>query len=288
MLTLKHGSLRFSARAQGEGPLVLCLHGFPDSLATFDDMLPALAQAGFRAIAVAMRGYEPTSQPTDGDYHALRMAEDAVAWIDQLGEDRAHLVGHDWGATIAFAAAALTPDKVATLTALAVPHPARFGEIVARDPHQLQRSHYVLEFQARDADAAILADNCAWLERLWRNWSPGWNIPDAALAGMRRCFAEPGVAHAALEWYRQAFDTASATAAATQALLAGPFAIPTLGLTGTEDGCISAEVFTQAMQQDDFPRGLHVERIAGAGHFLHRERPAAVNAAIIEWVQRHS
>ena len=83
--TLTNGPLRFSARAMGAGPVALCLHGFPDTLHTFDALLPALAEAGFRGVAVAMRGYEPQSQPADGDYHAVRLAEDVSAWVDQLG-----------------------------------------------------------------------------------------------------------------------------------------------------------------------------------------------------------
>lgn len=285
-LTLTNGPLRFSARALGSGPVALCLHGFPDTLRTFDTLLPALAGAGWRGVAVAMRGYEPQSQPADGDYYAVRMAEDVAAWIEQLGGEPVHLIGHDWGATIAFAAAALAPEQVASLTVLAVPHPLRFAEAYAASPAQQARSHYIVEFQAPEADVAIVADGCAWLDRLWRAWSPGWDIPEAALAAMRETFSRPGVAHATLSWYRQALDAASDAGLATQALLAKPVAVPTLGLVGEDDGCIAAEVFAAAMQADDFPSGLEVHRLAKAGHFLHRERPAAVNRLITDWLSR--
>jgi len=284
-LTLTNGPLRFTARARGTGPVVLCLHGFPDTLDTFDTLLPKLATAGFRGVAVAMRGYEPQSQPADGDYHAVRMAEDVAAWIGQLGGGPVHLVGHDWGATIAFAAAALVPAAVASLTVLAVPHPVRFAEAYAMNPGQQARSQYILTFQPDEADARVTAGDCAELEALWRAWSPGWEMPACALAPMRAALARPGVAHAALEWYRQALDFTSEASAATQALLAGPFAAPTLGLVGEADGCIAADVFEGAMLAPDFPGGVTVQRIPDAGHFLHLEAPGPLAERIVAWLK---
>ncbi len=286
-LTLTNGPLHFSAKALGDGPLVLCLHGFPDTSGTFDGLLAALAEAGFRGVAPAMRGYEPQSQPADSDYHAVRMAGDVAAWIDQLGGGPVHLVGHDWGATIAFAAAALVPDKLRSLTVLAVPHPMRFAENYAASAAQQARSRYIIEFQSPTADAAIVANDCAWLERLYRTWSPGWDNPDAALAAMRQTFRMPGVANATLNWYRQAFDLASEAGQATQALLSRPVGAPTLGLVGEDDGCIAADIFAASMQSADFPAGLVTERISGAGHFLHLEQPAPVMRRLLDWLRQH-
>lgn len=286
--TLTNGPLRFSARAMGAGPVVLCLHGFPDTLHTFDALLPALAEAGFRGVAVAMRGYEPQSQPADGDYHAVRLAEDVSAWVDQLGGGPVHLIGHDWGATIAFAASALAPAKIASLTVLSVPHPVRFAEAYAVNPAQQARSHYIMEFQAPEADAGIIADNCAWLERLWRTWSPGWQDPNGPLADMRATFAQPGVSKATLDWYRQAFDVGSDAGIATQALFVDPIAVPSHGIVGEDDGCIAPDVFEAAMQEADFPAGLTVLRVPAAGHFLHLERPDVVNRLVVDWLRRQA
>ena len=97
LITVTHGPLKFSAHSVGDGPTVLFLHGFPDSKASFDKQLMAFARAGYRAVAVTMRGYEEGAQPVDGDYHAIRMAEDVAAWIRQLDTEPVHLVGHDWG-----------------------------------------------------------------------------------------------------------------------------------------------------------------------------------------------
>jgi pimeloyl-ACP methyl ester carboxylesterase len=286
-LTLRNGALRFSALAAGEGETVLLLHGFPDTPETFAAQLPALAEAGYRAVAPMMRGYESSSQPADGDYHAVRMAEDVVAWLDDLGVARAHLVGHDWGASIAYATAALAPERLASLTTLAVAHPVRFGEAYLADPAQQMRSAYILSFLSPDAEAMIAVNRFAYLAQLWRDWSPGWDVPEAALAAMRARFAQPGVAEAALAYYRQGIDATSPAGVATQALYATPIAVPTLGLCGEDDGCVAADVFAGAMRTEDFPTELAVKRIVGAGHFLHRERPAAVNGPLIDWLRRH-
>lgn len=286
-LTLARGPLRFTAEAAGDGPLVLLLHGFPDGPETFAAQLPALAASGYRAVAVTLRGYEPPSQPADGDYGIAALAGDVAAMADALGADRFHLVGHDWGASIAFAAAARMSERLASLTAIAVPHPARFAEALASDPAQLARSHYMIEFQAPGFEERIVADDCAYLEALWRAWSPGWAIPAAALAEMKAVFARPGVAAAALAYYRQAFNPSPEAAAAAAGLYASPIVVPTLAIAGLDDGCIAADLFAAAMRPEDFPAGLAVERVASAGHFVHREAADAVNRLLLDWLARH-
>ncbi|WP_205480038.1 alpha/beta fold hydrolase [Sphingomonas arenae] len=287
-ITLHHGELEFPALAAGDGPAVLLLHGFPDGPETWEHQLEALAGAGHRAIAPTLRGYAPEAQPADGDYHTIRMAEDVVAWVEQLG-GRAHLIGHDWGATIGFAACALAPERFASFSALAVPHPTRMAEVSASDPAQLARFQYIMDFQAPDAESRVAADDFGYLEDLWRGWSLGWSIPDHALSAMKARFAKPGVLSAALAYYRQAMDVGSEAAAAGQRLLAGPFLVSTLGLAGRDDGCISAEVFAASMRHSDFPGGLQVEVVEGAGHFLHRERPDEVSRLLLEWLSaQHS
>jgi pimeloyl-ACP methyl ester carboxylesterase len=283
-LVLRHGELAFSALAAGEGPVVLMLHGFPDTPATFTHQLSALAAAGYRALAPTMRGYAPEAQPEHGDYHGIRMAEDVVAWAETLSDGPVHLVGHDWGANIAYAAAALAPERFASLTTMAVPHPVRFGEAFATNPEQQARSAYILAFQAPGVEDQIIADDCAYLEALWRAWSPGWDVPAVLLAEMKSAFHQPGVARAALEYYRQAFDAASPAGQATAALFMQPLQVPTLGIYGAEDQCITADVFTGAMRTEDFAAGVKLETIPGAGHFCHAEAPDAVNAALISWL----
>lgn len=286
-LTLTNGALRFTGQAMGSGPVVLLLHGFPDSRVSFDAQLPALADAGYRAVAMTMRGYEPSSQPADGDYHAVRMAEDVIAWIAQLGQDPIHLVGHDWGANIAYATAARAPDRLASLTTIAVPHPVRFAESFAVNPEQQARSAYIMEFQADGFEDSITAEDCAFLQSLWESWSPNWAIPPELLLAMKQTFGQSGVPRAALEYYRQAFDTSSPAALETRSLYTQPIMVPTMAICGNDDNCIPADLFVKAMQNEDFPNGLTIERVAGAGHFVHAEAPDAVNALLLGWFRSH-
>src|SRR5262249_23762795 len=102
--------IRFATLEAGDGPLVLCLHGFPDHARSFRHQLPALAAAGFRAVAPYMRGYSPTETPADGRYQSAVLAQDALALIDALGYSSAHVFGHDWGALAAYGAAMLAPQ----------------------------------------------------------------------------------------------------------------------------------------------------------------------------------
>lgn len=280
-ITLANGLLRFTARSAGtSGPIVLLLHGFPDNEGSFDMQLPALAAAGYRTVAVRMRGYELSSQPVDGDYRAARMAEDVLAWIDELGADKVHLVGHDWGSIIAQAAVAMAPERFASLALLAVPRLGPLGRLIRSDRGQFRRSLYGLFFQWRGvSDWWIRQANFAYLERLWRRWSPGWTMAQATLDAMKAVFAQPGVLAAALSYYRQNRDPGSAH------LLRKSIEVPAMGLYGARDGCIGAGIFERAMPAADFPAGVHLHRIEGAGHFLHQEKPDEVNDLLVAWLE---
>ncbi len=287
--TLHANGMSFSALAQGAGPVVLCLHGFPDCLRSFRHQLPALADAGFRAVAPALRGYEPQALPPDGDYHMVRMAEDVVGWIDDLGQERVHLVGHDWGAVIGYCVAALAPERFHSLTTLAIPHPGRMQQDGLRQiPSQLRHSWYMFFFQLRGvADAVVEARDWAFIKKLWRDWSPGWDPPPEEMAAVVRTLAQPGVKRAALGYYRDAFSFLSRAARETRALLSSPIRVPTLAFTGDRDGCMDTRMHDIAMQERDFPSGFEVERVQGAGHFLHQEKPELVNRILLDWLERH-
>ncbi len=269
-------------------PVVLCLHGFPDHNRTYRGQIAALGQAGYRVVAPLLRGYEPSSQPIDDDYHVIRMVEDVLGWIEYLGALRVHLVGHDWGAVIGYQVAALAPERLLSLTTMAVPHLRHLGSALVRTPRQFLNSWYALFFQARGvAEVAVKARDFALIERLWQAWSPGYVCPEDEMRLLKRTLRQPGVLGAALAYYRAAFDPISRAAAETRRLAFAPISVPTLALTGDNDGCIDTRMFDRAMRADDFPAGLEVGRIRGAGHFLHQERPAEVNARILEWLRRH-
>lgn len=285
-LTLRHDGLRFEALAEGDGPTVLLLHGFPDHEATFAAQLTALAAAGFRAVAPRMRGYAPENIPPDGDLHVASIAADVAAWARML-DGPVHLVGHDWGASIAHAAVVTEPQLFRSLTLLSVPHPGRFAALAAADAGQMARSAYMLELVAPGAAERFLADDLAYLDGLWRTWSPGWDVPAAELAAMRQVMRAPGVLDAALGWYAQALMPDAEALARATPIVSAAVPVPTLGIVGADDGCVSADIFHAGMDPASYPAGVEVAVVPGAGHFVQREAPDAVNRLLIDFLSRH-
>ncbi len=283
-LVFENGDLRFSAVGMGEGALVLCLHGFPDNLHSFRYQLPALAEAGYRAISLSLRGYEPSSIPANGDYSVESIASDVIAVMDQLACNKAHLIGHDWGAAVAYAVAAAAPERFESLITMAVPHPGRFAREGLRIPKQLKNSWYMGFFNIPWlSDWVVARHDFAFIRKLWRDWSPRWTPDAPALDGVIDGLSQPGVLSATLGYYRAALSLQALTMSAEDAHY--PVPVPTLALTGERDGCIDSEVFERLMKPQDFPRGLAVERVFKAGHFLHQEQPQRVNALILRWLE---
>ncbi len=287
-LTLRARGVVFPALACGKGPVVLCLHGFPDCMRSFRFQLPALAAAGFRAVAPALRGYAPSCQGALADTHALASADDALALLDALGAREAHLVGHDWGAVAAYLAAARAPARLLSVTTMAVPHPLGMAASLKHVPSQIRCSWYMFFFQLGGiAERALRARDFALIEKLWRDWSPGFALAAEEMAAIKATFAEPGVVEAALAYYRALFRVNSEISRETRALLARPISPPLLALTGENDGCIRTELYDHAMGPHWIANGT-VERLKGVGHFLHQEDPARVNASLIVFLRRNA
>lgn len=289
-LTLETGGLRFSAYEQGTGPIALCLHGFPDHARSFREQLEPLARAGYRAVAPTLRGYEPSSQPADGDYNMVRLAEDVIGWIDALGEDKVHLIGHDWGAVVAYTSAALAPERFHSLTTIAIPHPGRLqSEGIRKLPSQILNSWYMIFFQLRGlSDYIVERNDWAFIEKLWRDWSPGWDFPPEELALVKETLALPGVKRAALGYYRTVAKRGTEAAKRSNELVAGKISVPTLAITGALDGCMDTRLHDLTLHADDFPAGLEVRRFDDAGHFVHQEMPEAFNKILIDWLDRNA
>lgn len=286
-LTFSNGPLRFSALAMGQGPVVLCLHGFPDNANSFRHQLPALAEAGYRAIAITLRGYEPSSIPDNGDYSMGALAADIVAVIDQLEESKVHLVGHDWGAAIAYAVGAACPERLYSITTMAVPHAGRFSRQGTRYLKQLRLSWYMGFFQLKGfSDYWVQRNDFAFIKRLWRGWSPGWTPEEGVLENVIESLSAPGVVAAALGYYRAGLTVSALTQPVEEAFFKVP--VSTLALSGELDGCIDSGIFEQLMCSEDFPEGLRFQRIAGAGHFLHQEKPDDVNMALLNWLRTNT
>jgi pimeloyl-ACP methyl ester carboxylesterase len=271
--TITANGLTFGARTCGsEGPLALCLHGFPDSAHTWDHLLPELADAGYRAVAPWTRGYAPTDVPPDGDYTGAALTGDANALHAALGGDGdAVLVGHDWGAMTAYSAAALAPDRWRRVVAIAVPPPAAAAAAFFRYA-QLKRSFYVFLFQTPLAELVAGADDLTFIDNLWRDWSPSYDGA-ADLVHVKESLREPANLAGAIGYYRAMFSAGFSGGAPSQ---------PTLYLHGADDGAFGVEG-TRDTAAELSPES-RVEILDEVGHFLHLEKPAEVNRLILDWI----
>lgn len=283
--SVQANGLTFSWIELGLGPLVLALHGFPDLPHTFRYQMQALAQAGYRIVAPYMRGYFPTEAPADGPYEAAALIQDTLALIQVLSDQPIILMGHDWGAAAAYGAAVVAPEKIAKLITIAVPYGDTWWNAWLTNPAQQRRSWYIFFFQMPYAETAVAYNDFAFLERLWQDWSPGWDYPAESLQAVKATFQQPGVLTAALNYYRHTFAPTNQQPAlqAIRERRGEPIHVPALYLHGARDGGIGVE--TIEGMEAWFLQGLAQRIIAGAGHFVHQEQPDQVNRLILEFLE---
>ncbi|MBL6752139.1 MAG: alpha/beta hydrolase [Nevskia sp.] len=278
---IRANGMEFAYLCAGEGPLVLCLHGFPDTAWSFADLLRRLAAAGFRGVAPFMRGYAPTDIPPDRDYSCLALGRDVIALLEHLEVPDAAIVGHDWGAGAAYAAASLRPDRIRRVVTAAVPHLRRF--LLRPTRAQLRRSSYMFKFQLPAwPEKRIRENDFAWLLDLARSWSPGWELPAAYVAQVKAAFSDPARLKAALGYYR-AMPGLLFNREAWHYLLA-PLQVPARVIYGEKDGCIAAEMF--ADMEHLFAGDYELVGIPGAGHFMHLEAPDAFAEQVLGFLQK--
>lgn len=252
--------LRFAYLEEGEGPLVLMFHGFPDTPYTWDHIRPKVAARGYRVVTPFMRGYHPTAIPErDPDQETL--GRDVLALIAALGETSAILVGHDWGAGAVYTAATLEPARVKKLFTVGIPHPAT----VRVTPALLLGVRHFLFYKLPGAPARFARDDFAALRAIYKRWSPTWDPPDAELAPTRACFANPASLNAAFGYYRK-------LSFLIPKIMRQPILVPTVAFAGLDDPAVTPEDYKRA--SPTFPKGYVVEEIRG-GHFMHREHPDA-------------
>ena len=268
MIDVPVGELTFRARVDGpeDGELVLLLHGFPQSSHEWRHLLPPLGRAGFRAVAPDQRGYSPGARPQGVEHYARdHLVADVLAIADWLGGHTFHVVGHDWGAAIAWAVAGLYPDRVRTLTALSVPHPAAFGAALRGDDDQRRRSTYMDVYRAEGgvAEQTLLADDAAKLRATFTRSGLTDDIePYVSL------LREPGALTAALDWYR-----------ARQTGSVGPVTAPTVLVWGADDHAVGRAAIEACGEHVDGPFRLEV--LEGVGHWIPEQAPDRLERIVL-------
>jgi pimeloyl-ACP methyl ester carboxylesterase len=261
--------LSFDVRLDGapDGPAVLLLHGFPQHGGMWWGVVPALRRAGLRTIAPDQRGYSPGARPAEPA--AYKMAEcvaDALAILDALDVPAAHVVGHDWGAVVGWHLAGRHPDRVRTLTAVSVPHPAAHGHAIRHNPEQAARSAYILLFRhVRKAERVLLGSDARRLRALFAGVDP------ARAEEYVRPMLQPGALVAALRWY-QALSRKDLDGL-------GPSAVPTTYLWSDGDVAVARAA---ARACADYVTGdYRFIELPGITHWIPDQAPEAVAEAVL-------
>ena len=287
---VKANGITFEYLEAGEGPLALLMHGFPDTPYTYRHLLPALADAGFHAVAPFTRGFAPTElPPLRYNVHTSVMVADQIALAEALGGGPdALLVAHDWGAVGAWGALNHEPELWGRAVIMNIPPFDIFGENLATFS-QIKKSFYFWYFQIqRVIEDRIRANDFEFIKDIWEEWSPGYSSEED-MAHIRTALADPDHLRAALGYYWGQFDPtrfgSPEWASEQAAAWGGNITQPALYLHGTNDGCHGVS----AAQIERVPGfagpGSASELIEGVGHFMLVEKPAEVNERILNWLK---
>lgn len=286
MIQLNHDGLTLSALLGGEGPLVILMHGFPDTYESWAHQWKSLISAGYRCLVPVMRGYDSGSARSDVKHYATeRIVDDVIAWLDELDVDAAHIVGHDWGAVNAYLVATTYPHRVLTLTTLAIPHISGIRAGIKHHPRQVINSSYMLLFQFRGfAEWVVSRRDFSFIDFLWRRWSPNLPVSRGDTARVKEALRQPGVLTATLNYYRALFARRYKP---DEKLMSKVLEVPTLMIAGTSDACMHVGLYDH-IDASFFADEWRIERLPTAGHFMQLEAPEAVSEQILAWLQQHS
>lgn len=266
------GGLTFAVDVRGpdDGAPVVLLHGWPDRASLWENQIPALNDAGFRTIAPDLRGFGDSAKPAEVDaYNILFLAGDVQGILDHLSIERAHVVGHDWGAALAWAIAGFAPERVDKLVAMSVAHPSAFGDAGLA---QRRLSWYMLLFQFEG------------IAEEWLSMDDWKNMRDfgAGHLGIEQVIADaarPGALSAGLSWYRANVPPESLIA---PRMPFPPVAAPTLGIWSSGDAYLLEEPMKQS--GDHVTGEFRYERIDGASHWMQLDAPDELNRLLLEFL----
>jgi pimeloyl-ACP methyl ester carboxylesterase len=275
LLQVDVGDLTFDVRVDGpeDGRPVLLLHGFPETSLSWAGVTPLLTEAGLRTYAPDQLGYSPGARPAEvGAYALSNLAQVTADLMTAMGIPRADVVGHDWGANVAWALGAWHPDRVRSLTAVSVPHPAAYTAAYRSDPEQRERSAYIrLFWQEGKAEQVLLEDDARRLRRMLGTETET-GIPADAVDAYVAVLSAPGALTAALNWYR----------AMSSATRVDPVDVPTTYVWSDGDVAIGR---TAAEACGDHVRGdYRFLTLPGVTHWIPEQAPEELATAILDRV----
>ncbi len=279
------GAFEFEIDVAGpeDGPLVLFLHGFPQSKYAWRHELPALAARGYRAAAPNQRGYSPGARPSGiADYGVKHLVDDVFAFADSLGAERFHLVGHDWGGAVAWLAAARGPGRLLSLTSLSRPHPDAFARALAETDDQPHRSRHHKAFLNPETEALFLANGA----RQFRETLASHNCPAADIDQYLQTLGTEAALGAAVNWYRAAGGNLTAKKDGVTGPGLGSITVPTLYIWGDEDNSVGADAARWTADFVTAPYTFH--RLDGVGHFITDQQPGAVTEPLLRHLGQFS
>jgi pimeloyl-ACP methyl ester carboxylesterase len=269
-MRLACGDVTLEVEDEGSGTPVLLLHGWPDRGRLWRHQVDALTAAGFRTVVPDLRGFGGSDRPEAVDAYGLPvLVADVLGLLDHLGIERAHVVGHDWGAALAWVTATLAPERVESLTVLSVGHPAAFG---GAGIEQREKSWYMLLFQHEG-----VAEE--WLSKdEWRNFREWSSHPDADTCASE--LSRPGALTASLNWYRANVPPESLV---SNPLELPPVPVRTMGVWSSGDMALTEEQMTGSAAFVAEGRWRY-ERVEGAGHWMQLEAPDRVNELLLDFL----
>lgn len=263
-----------------DGPLAVLLHGFPEYWRAWKNQIPALAQAGFNVWAPDQRGYNLSEKPPNlAAYNLDHLAQDVVDLIDAAGRDRAFVIGHDWGAAVAWWVAMKFPSRIAKLLVLNAPHPIIMRRFVRRSAEQRLRSSYMAFFQIPWLPEFLLRRNNWRAARTMMLWSskPG----TFTAAEMRRyveVWSRPRAIHSMINWYRAMARTRTARLPSLR------ISLPTRIIWGANDVAFSSQMASESLEMCDEHADLFI--LENATHWVQHDEPQRVNELILDFLQR--
>ncbi len=270
---LQVGDVELAYHDVGDGPLVILLHGFPDTAYTWKDTQTVLKDAGYRSIALYLRGYFPSAIPADGDYSLATLVSDVMSLVEKLGYKKCILVGHDWGAMITYAAALLHPNIVTNIVTLAIP-PPKVSHTNLRE--RIARPHNIYLGWGKIAHWWVKRKEHKALDFFYRQWSPNWLVPQQHMEHIKQAFSLPERTASAVDYY------AAPMGKEVEGIINAPITQPALIIYGLDEPKVRHNMFAKA--ESALTESSVVSAFKKVGHWPHRESPTEFHQELIKFL----